>query len=164
MNKKILLISCLVVFVLAGTFYFKSVAEADVNESTPGLADDPIVTKSYVDKKVAELVAAELEKIGAGGGQGTGTMAQLEVVNVALGQKLTIAAGGELIVRTGKAIAFSSDTNGLSDMTDGLDIKPGAVVGNNHLILFPRDGRGVHPDPKGKVGLTVLVRGGYTLK
>lgn len=140
-------------------------ADADgPSSSNPGMSDDPVVTKGYVDQKVAELVQAELAKLPQNGGGGDAKMAPLEVVEVAQGQKLTVNAGGELIVRIGKAIAFSADASGLPDMTDGLDVKPGKVVGNNHLILFPRDGRGVSPDPKTKGGLTVLVRGGYTLK
>lgn len=159
--------AALVVAALCITVVY-STADADSSASVPGLPEDPIVTKSYVDKKVSELVAIELEKIkGQGGGSsgsGTSTSSTLEVVTVPFGQKLSVNAGGELIVRTGKAIAFSNDKNGLSDMTDGLDIAPGKPVGNNHLIVFPRDGRGVEADPKQQKGLIVLVRGGYTLQ
>lgn len=136
-----------------------STAEAD-SSTTPGSADDPVVTKSYVDQKIAELAR------GGGGNPsvGSGTIAPLEVVVVPLGKTIIVKAGGELVVRSGKAIAVSSDVNGLSDMTDGVDIAPGKPVGNNHLILFPRDGRGVTHEPKSKSDLIVLVRGGYELK
>ena len=156
-------------------FAVYSTADAD-SATTPGSADDPVVTKSYVDAKVAALVKAELDKL-SGGGTGTGssgsggstpggsgTMAPLEVVTVPLGKSIIVKAGGELIVRAGTAVAVSSDANGLSDMTDGKDIAPGKPVGNNHLILFPRDGRGIKHDPKSKAELIVLVRGGYELK
>jgi len=140
-------------------------AKADSVSKTPGSADDPVVTKSYVDQKIAEIV-----RNGGGGtaggnvSAGAGQLAPLEVVVVPLDKSILVQAGGELIVRTGKAIAVSSDANGLSDMTDGLDIAPGKPVGNNHLILFPREGRGVKADPKSKTELIVLVRGGYELK
>lgn len=138
------------------------------SSSNPGSSNDPIVTKSYVDAKVADLVKAELDKLGpitGGGGEGAGgAMAPLEVVVVPLGKSIIVKAGGELIVRAGTAVAVSSDANGLSDMTDGKDIAPGKPVGNNHLILFPRDGRGVKHDPKSKADMIVLVRGGYELK
>jgi hypothetical protein len=137
-----------------------STAEADSN-TTPGLVDDPIVTQSYVDAKVAALVQAEIEKLGPIGGGGS---AELAVVTVPLGQKIIVAAGGELIVRSGKAIAYSADANWLSDMTDGLDIAPGKPVATNHLILFPRGDRGVQANPNQKNGLTVLVRGSYALQ
>lgn len=130
-------------------------AKADVS-STPGDTNDPIVTKSYVDKMIAEAV-------GSGAGSGSAS-AKLEVVTVPYGSKIIVEDGGELIVRTGKAIAYSTDANGLSDMTEGLDVAPGKPIKTNHLILFPRGGRGVEADPKQDKGLIVLVRGGYKLQ
>lgn len=157
-------------FVVGGINWYQA-AYADTQGATPGSAQDPAVSKSYVDQKVAELVKAELAKLPQGGSPGDGqtggepgSMAPLEVVVVPLGKTLLVAAGGELIVRAGTAVAVSNDANGLSDMTDGKDIAPGNRVGNNHLILFPRDGRGIKHDPNSKATLTVLVRGGYTLQ
>lgn len=146
-------------------FVFYSTVDAD-SAKTPGSADDPVVTKSYVDAKVAAQVKAELDKLAASGslGGGSGETASLEVVVIPVGKTMIVKAGGELVVRTGSAVAVSSDTNGLSDMTDGVDIAPGKSVGNNHLILFPRDGRGVTHDAKSKTDMIVLVRGGYELK
>ncbi len=145
--------------VVAGGVNWYQSAYADVQQTTPGLADDPIVTKSYVDQKIAELTNGGT----AGGNTGANPAAasKLEVVTVPFGAKLMVGAGGEVVVRTGKAVAFSSDTNGLSDLTAGADIASGMAIATNHLILFPRDGRGIEPDPKQKNGLTVLVRGGY---
>jgi hypothetical protein len=158
------LLAAVVVLATIGTITAHSITKADGNPTTPGLADDPVVTKSYVDQKVAELVKAELAKNTPGTGVGSGSVAALEVVKVPVGQTLIVAAGGELILRTGKAVAFSPDANGLSDMTDGKDIAPGKPVGNNHLILFPREGRGVKHDKTSKSELIVLVRGGYQVQ
>lgn len=138
-----------------------STAEAD-GPTNPGSVDDPIVTKGYVDAAVAKLVKQELEKIGSTGGGGGGSV-KVEVVTVPWGTKLVVADGGELIVRSGKAIAYSADKNGLSDLTDGLDITPGKAVKNNHLILNPRGDRGVESDPKQAKDIIVLVRGEYKL-
>lgn len=148
-----------ITIIIAGPGWYQSVF-ADAS-STPGGVDDPIVTKGYVDSAVAKIVQQELEKMGPIGG---GSAAKLEVVTVPLGTKIVVEDGGELIVRSGKAIAYSTDANGLSDMTDGVDIAPGKSVGNNHLILFPRGGRGVEADPKQTKGLIVLVRGAYQLQ
>ncbi|WP_239615851.1 hypothetical protein [Cohnella mopanensis] len=148
-----------VLAVTLGTIGIMSTAEAD-GTSNPGSVDDPIVTKGYVDAAVAKLVKQEMEKIGSTGGGGS---AKLEVVTVPWGTKLVVADGGEIIVRSGKAIAYSTDKNGLSDLTDGLDINPGKAVGNNHLILNPRGDRGVEADPKQSKGIIVLVRGEYKL-
>ncbi|CAI6082021.1 hypothetical protein [Cohnella sp. JJ-181] len=147
--------------VVAGGVNWYQSAYADVQQTTPGLSDDPIVTKSYVDQKIAELANGGT----TGGNTSTeSASAKLEVVTVPLGNKLMVSAGGEIVVRTGKAVAYSSDTNGLSDLTAGADIASGMPIATNHLILFPRDGRGIEPDPKQKNGLTVLVRGEYTLQ
>ncbi|OXS55916.1 hypothetical protein B1A99_22080 [Cohnella sp. CIP 111063] len=145
--------------IIIGTISIMSTVEAD-GGSTPGSVDDPLVTKAYVDAAVEKLVKQELEKIGSTGGGGS---TALEVVTVPWGSKLIVGDGGEMIVRSGKAIAYSSDANGLSDLTDGTDIKPGKAVGNNHLILNPRGERGVEADPKQAKGLIVLVRGEYKL-
>jgi len=143
--------------IIGGLGWYQS-AFADTS-STPGTTNDPVVTKSYVDQSVAKLVQQELEKLGPIGGS-----SKLEVVSVPFGSKLIVEEGGELIIRTGKAIAYSADVNGLSDLTDGLDIKPGKPVGNNHLILNPKGVRGIEPDPKQTKGLIVLVRGAYSLQ
>lgn len=140
-----------------------STASAD-SGGVPGLADDPIVTQSYVDAKVAALVKAELDKLGPIGTGGGGGSAELAVVTVPFGKKIIVGAGGELIVRNGKAIAYSPDANGLSDMTIGVDIAPGKPIETNHLILFPRADRGVQADPNQKNGLIVLVRGSYAIQ
>ncbi len=155
--KKILAIFAFIIIVGAVGWYQS--AQAD-SASVPGNIDDPIVTKSYVDQAVAKLVKAELDKIVGGKENGA---AALEVVTLPWGSRLIVEDGAEIIVRSGKAIAFSSDKNGLSDLTDGLDIAPGKLVANNHLILAPRGGRGVEADPKQSKGLIVLVRGGYQL-
>ncbi len=159
--KRSLSITMLVIIVGALGWY--RWADAD-GTSNPGGIEDPIVTKSYVDKTIASLVQAEIAKIDGTGVIPNASAAALEVVTVPFGSKIIVDAGGELIVRTGKAIAYSTDANGLSDMTDGLDIAPGKPIATNHLILFPRGGRGVEADPKQTKGLIVLVRGGYQLQ
>lgn len=147
------------------------VSNADGETVIPGSADDPVVTKSYVDKLVGggtgdaqkqlqamiDQFKAELEK------QQQQSGAKSEVVLVRQGQTLLAEAGAQFVLRAGKGLAFSSDVNGISDVTAGTDIKSGEPVPNNHLIIFPRDGRGVTPD-SGTTTLTVLVIGGYTLK
>ena len=145
------------IIVVGAVGWYQSV-KAD-SGSTPGNIDDPIVTKSYVDQVVAKLVQEELAKSGGGS-----SSEKLEVVTVPWGSKVIVGDGAEIIVRSGKAIAYSSDKNGLSDLTDGLDIAPGKPVANNHLILAPRGGRGIEADPKQAKGLIVLVRGSYRVE
>jgi hypothetical protein len=158
--KRILVVAVAILIFSAGALITRPwQSDADAN-SNPGSVDDPVVTKSYVDGIVGTLVQQELQKLGTVGGGSS----KIEVVTVPFGTKVIVEDGGELIVRTGKAVAYSADANGLSDMTDGVDIPPGKAVGNNHLILFPRGGRGVQADPKQTKGLIVLVRGAYQLQ
>lgn len=126
----------------------------------PGSAEDPIVTKSYVDQVVAEKVRQELQKAGGGGGGGM----ELQVVTVPPGRTLMVSGGGEAIVRTGKMVVVSDSENGLSDLTEGADIAPGKQVSANHLILFPRDGRGLKTVEDQSAESIVLVRGNYYIQ
>ncbi|MDQ0062019.1 hypothetical protein [Paenibacillus harenae] len=163
MKQKVLRVLIACVLIGAGVWIgvsFVSPLEAESNTPTPGSVEDPVVTKSYVDEQLA--------KINGGGGTGntggTGASATLEVVAVPAGKTLMAGAGTEVIVRVGKALAYSVDTNGVADLTDGTELKKGAAVPTNHLLIFPREGRGIHPDPAQNNGLTVLVRGSYTLQ
>lgn len=135
---------------------------ADGNEVTPGSVEDPVVTKSYVDQKLAAI---------SGGQTGTATppsgntsAAEVQVVSVPIGKRLIAKDGAEFIVRSGKAVVYSADANGISDLTDGVDLTNGKSIPNNHLILFPRGGRGVEVSSAQKTGaIVVFVRGGYEL-
>lgn len=132
---------------------------------TPGTIEDPVVTKSYVDEQIAKLNGGSGNTGNNNGGSGeTGVSVKLEVVEVPVGKTLMASAGAEVVVRVGKAVAYSSDTNGISDLTGGVDIKSGKDVPTNHLIWFPRDGRGIKGHPDEKNALTVLVKGNYTIK
>jgi len=152
--KKIGLTALFIVLAFAGTMiYARSDSRAD--STTPGSVEDPLVTKSYVDSLLAGR--------GTGGGQGTAQGVGTEVVTVNPGEVLLGKAGSQFVLRAGKGIAYSPDANGISDVTDGKDIKNGEPVANNHLLIFPREGRGVMPDPKAGARLTVLVIGGYVI-
>ncbi|WP_258171042.1 hypothetical protein [Paenibacillus sp. R14(2021)] len=166
-------VSVIAIAIWTGTTW-SSQAETSI---VPGSVNDPVVTKSYIDKQVADLVKAELGKQGVDqtklqqtldafqkemeqnqGGQ------KVEVVTVPVGKRLIAKDGAEFIVRAGKAAVYSADANGISDLTDGKDITNGKSVPNNHLILFPRGGRGVTTATGQTTGLTVMVRGGYELQ
>lgn len=127
--------------------------------STAGSADDPVVTKSYVDKKIAELTGGSVSTPAT-----SASSSQTQVVTVPFGKKLIVAEGGEMIVRNGKAIVYSNTVDGLSDLTDGVDLAPNKSVQNNHLLLSARAERGLEPNPAQKNGLIVVVRGTYQLQ
>lgn len=123
--------------------------------------------------ELKQLVAAEVEKqlknstpnttpVSNSGNSSAGSTA-LVVVQLQPGETLFAGAGTEVIVRTGKTVTFSADENGVPDVTLGKDIAPGAAVELNHLLVFPREGRGIKPDPKQKSEINVMVRGSYMI-
>lgn len=146
--------------------------------SQPGTAEDPVVTKSYVDQQIQKALS--------GGGATTPAATatpvpnatnapvattnpttssnESEIVDVKPGQTLIASAGAEFIVRAGKAVIYSKDANGVADLTDGKDLLNGVSAPQNHLLSFPRDGRGITVQEGQTLGLVVMVRGGYTLK
>lgn len=168
----------------------------------PGTADDPVVTKSYVDQQIQQALNGKLPSGNSNTGKGTnsptgnatspstgnssagtgsasasgsstdpglpplasGATDVVEIVTVKPGQQLLGKSGAEFIVRSGKAVIVSEGKNGVADLTDGVDLTNGQAAPTNHLLSFPRDGRGITVLDGNKYSLTVMVRGGYTLK
>lgn len=142
--------------VIMGGAVFASQAWADSAGApgVPGSADDPVVTKSYVDQQIQQALS------GAGGGR------TLEVVELRPGQTLYGFEGTEFIVRTGKVVAVSGNKgDGLTDITKGADLRSGASVDTNHLLLVARsDSRGLRLSSKYNGVAYIMVRGNYELK
>lgn len=147
--------------------------------SQPGTADDPVVTKSYVDQQILKAIQggtiATQTPTATPKPTATATTAPVttpsqnssdesKIVDVKPGQTLIAAAGAEFIVRAGKAVIYSQDSNGVADLTDGKDLTNGQAAPSNHLLSFPRDGRGIAVQSDQTLALVVMVRGGYTLK
>lgn len=137
--------------------------------STPGTTDDPVVTKSYVDQQIQQALN------GGGGGSTNPTnptnptepsQGADEVKNVALkpGKILIADAGTEFIVRSGNAVIYTEVSSGVADLTDGKDLLNGETAPKNHLLSFPREGRGIQVKEGQTSNLIVMVRGGYSIK
>ncbi|BDG61708.1 hypothetical protein [Caldinitratiruptor microaerophilus] len=135
----------------------------------PGSADDPVVTRSFVE----EYVTRALQGLGSGGAGGSGAAPvgpgvpaaapTLEVVQLAPGQRLVAEGGTEIILRTGRVKVATEPTSlgGLSDLTAGRDVANGQDVAANHLLLVPRsDGRGV----VATTAAILLVRGAFAVQ
>lgn len=124
---------------------------AGSGSAVPGSADDPVVTKSYVDQQIAA----------ASGGGST-----LKVVELTPGQTLYGFEGTEFIVRTGSVVSVAGKNgDGLTDLTAGADLRAGAWVAPNHLLLIARsDSRGLRLAPNYDGIAYVMVRGKYELK
>lgn len=116
---------------------------------TPGSEGDPVVTKSYVDSQIAQM---------KGSGAESGAYV---VVQVSAGQRLLGKSGTEIILRSGEATAIDNGANGISDMTAGKDLMTGQSIGQNHLLLVPRDdGRGI----QAITDIFAMVRGAYSIQ
>ncbi|MCX7749023.1 MAG: hypothetical protein N2645_19360 [Clostridia bacterium] len=84
-------------------------------------------------------------------------------IEVKAGQKLLIGDSAEVILRSGKATAIAGKNGGLSDITagSGADIKGGAAIPANHLLLSSRDdGRGL----TATTSIWVIIKGTYTIQ
>lgn len=126
--------------------------------ANPGSADDPLVTKSYVDQQVNLLVAAAVAQLEIEAGQ------DWKIVQVAGGRTLIGGEGTELIVRNGRTFAYSPDGQGFPDLTSGSNLSHDAAVSNNHLLQIPREGRGVRVDSNQTGVSFVLVRGTFRIE
>lgn len=172
--------------IVAGTVMNNSVDGAS-SGGQPGTADDPVVTKSYVDQQIASALKGgssagsssapatttpspaqtgssnSTASSGASAGN-TSSGEAIKVVELTPGKKLLAKAGAEFIVRNGRAVVYSMDSSGAIDITDGKEIFHNQAIINNHLISFPRDDRGIQVKEGETNGIVVMVRGGYSVQ
>lgn len=82
-----------------------------------------------------------------------------DVVYLTKGQ--TIVGSSEFILRSGSAVSTCPGINGITDITDGVDLTDGMEIPWNHLLLVPRDdGRGITVT---SVEAYIMARGQYTI-
>lgn len=152
MKKRIICIALVLSALVGATLY-----------AQPGDTNDPLVSKSYVDARVNDV----LQLLGKGTTETPvmpqqtdvdeitkQVLAQLEYiinndsatftpVNVKKGQVLYGGEGCEVILRSGTCEVRISGDNGITNLTKGFDMLNGAKVEANNLLLIPRnDGRG----------------------
>ncbi|HSH35936.1 hypothetical protein [Schnuerera sp.] len=128
--------------------------------SEPGSEKDPLVSLSYLEKQIDQLKYYIDEKFSSIEDEES-TSSALEVVEISEGQSIIGKSGTEIILRGGKAEIIAGELGGLSDITDGKDLKMGANVPPNHLLIVPRD------DERGVYAITdsiYLVRGEYEIR
>ena len=147
-RRKIFLAVLLVLTSAALVGYVKLAGAADQGE--PGSRLDPLVTKSFVEKYVKEV-------LGTAGSSGL----QWQVKTLPAGQQFIGASGTELIVRTGNAAVVDPTGSGIPDVTAGTNIVNGRTVDRNHLLIIPRpDGRGI----RAQSTVIIMYRGGGEVK
>lgn len=139
--------------------------------SEPGSQSDPLVTLSYVDMKMQELRTYIDQKLNVD--IADSKKDTWEVVELFEGKSIIGKGGTEIILRSGKGSSISNIStvtkngketkidNGLTDVTDGLDLKFGVSIPTNHLLIIPRD------DGRGLLAISdsfLLVKGDYEIK
>ncbi len=154
---------------------------ATVGAATIGTESDPLVSKSYVDSKIEQvlsyitenanssasvdtdaIVNEVMEKINSGELTGGSVDVSAYVpVSVAVGQTLVGGEGTEIILRAGKGEVSISGVDGIADITTGDELKNGSKATKNHLLIVPRDdGRGIEVTE----AAWFLVKGEYTIE
>ncbi len=140
-----------------GALVLATIVGAAMAAGTQGSQNDPLVTLSYLNEKaVPEIMkqvderidqrVEELEKKIQEGNQGAFVTAE-----VGAGKTVTLSAGSQLLLRSGKA----SCTDGLVDLTTGETL--GGELALNHLYIATKDGQKVSVSEKA----TVMVLGSY---
>ena len=135
--------------------------------ATAGGANDPLVTKSYLDGPFLEQVRslvdqtvderkAELERAA---GQAGGNV--FTVVTLSRGQVLEGDVGCEVMLRVGSAACGGADSVGLIDTTSGAVLGSGGALAVNHLYMVTISTRTVAASSD---TVKLLVRGPYTVR
>jgi len=144
--------------IIVGTGLFMSLGDAN-SFASAGSETDPLITLSYLEQRISEVKKYVDDKISSLNNTSSNN---LEVIELKNGQKIIGREGTEFIMRSGKAIAKVSDLGGISDVTDGVDLKEGENIPRNHQLIIPRD------DGRGLVIIEdstfVLVRGEYIIE
>lgn len=156
--KKILSLAFCGIMLTTTIIYANSKNEA-------GSSDDPLVTKSYVDEKVSQVIKLINDTISGDthtdDSKPQASSSSYQSVLVEVSQGIYGDAGTELILRSGKGTAVVPTREGISNITKGKDIKNGEAISKNELIIIPRkDGRGVKVTEKA----WFLVKGGYEIR
>ena len=136
----------------------------------PGSASDPLVTLSYLNEtflgqimtKVDQKITARNSQLlqQSGGGTGSASSVEFQVVTLSKGQTLTGDIGCEVMLRVGTASCVSPSSPGLIDETTAGTLNNGGALVTNHLYMMTIEGRGVKA---GSATTKLLVRGSYTV-
>ncbi len=119
----------------------------DALAADPGTAAPPAAPSDTERSETDEAVSSAMP------------ITDYDVVYLTKGQ--TIVGSSEFILRSGSAVATCPGINGITDITDGVDLTDAMEIPWNHLLLVPRDdGRGITVT---SVEAYIMARGQYTI-
>lgn len=128
--------------------------------ATGGGIDDPIVSKSYVDDKINQVIEL-INNLGSNSNDIVAEPYIYQPVFVETGQTILGHEGTEIILRSGVGVVVTLGSDGITNLTKGIDLANGQSVEKNNLLIIPReDGRGI----KVSSSAWFLVKGGYTIQ
>lgn len=122
--------------------------KALINTNEPAPISETYVVGKLSEDDMNEIISdtiAQVEFLYKNTGDEKDTaIANFSPVKLSKGQKIIGKEGTEIILRTGKAVAYSKVGDGLVNTTSGVDLKNGQQVKFNNLVIVPRDdGRGI---------------------
>ena len=157
-TAKLKLVKIAIILTAFFIFYLAGRAGAGVTANAqPGTQNDPLVSRSYLDSRLAALEAEISALAAALQGHPTSTAPvpptfpdvpaiQRELFTVVRAEAGSVLIGGasaEIILRAGEATIIAGE-NGLANVTAGHDIMNGQRVPLNNLLIVPlADGRGL---------------------
>lgn len=152
-------LTVIIAVILAAVLSFSVFVAAATYDST----NDPLISLSYLTKYVNEALEPIRKSIEALGGTSSSASNTFEAIFVEYGKEVQCTAATEVILRSGTAVIVAFGSDGVSDLTDGKDLKNGTNVPKNHDLLIPRgnDGRGIKITSEN--GAYVMVGGAYTI-
>ncbi len=174
-----------IVSIITSTIMIGAIGVTTAFATSPGTSSDPLVSKSYVDDKVAQIMSV-IEGVD-GTVMSSGTLSdsertkvvtevvkQIEVlelagessryipVNATNGQVILGGEGCEIILRSGTSVAFVPATDGVVNATTGSNLMNGASISKDNIIIVPReDGRGVRVTSD---DAWFIIKGDYTVR
>ncbi|MCR5431535.1 MAG: hypothetical protein K6E95_03145 [Lachnospiraceae bacterium] len=144
-RKKLLLLAKVAALLVAAVIVFWAGKEVGAATAEPGSQSDPLVTLSYLEKRLKE---------GDMYGKSGGGMSFTEV-SLTSGEKLTLDDGAELVVIRGNGSVFGQ---GLINITSGELFKEGTSIVLYSDFLAAGTGCGI----KASGTVKTYVKGGYT--
>lgn len=126
-----------------GIFMFRAGMSAGAASSQPGSVGDPLITKSYLEKRLSEIQSNTSSYI---------------KVSVAKGKTITASAGTELILYSGSGTVIGS--NGLLNLSSGELFKQGTILALYSIYFSPSNSSGM----KATSNMVLYVKGKYSVK
>ncbi len=151
MVKKIEILVVIAIIIAVGTFFAGYTVGAGTNE--PGSIGDPLITKSYLEKRLTEMTG-----ISSGGGTAAnGQSAGYISVTVAAGKNISLKAGAEMVLYRGNA-TFGSGSQLINLASSNL------FEGGNSVVIYNSFLAVKDSTLQANGECVVFIRGSYTIK